>query len=43
MDFLEKAVYKKDPTTGGTLFDQIEEKVIEMDIRIKSEIANFKD
>ena len=30
IDFLEKSVFKKDPETGATLFDQIEEKILEM-------------
>jgi hypothetical protein len=28
LDFLEKSVYKKDPETGATLFDQVEEKIL---------------
>jgi hypothetical protein len=36
-------VYRKDPETGATLFDVIEEKVLQMQIQIKAHMQAFKE
>ena len=43
IEFLEKAVYKKDPETGATLFDKVEEKVLQMEIEIRAHMQAFKE
>ncbi len=43
IDLLEEAVYKKDPNTGGTLFDHMEQKILDMQIQLKTTLKEIGD
>ena len=43
LGLLEQAVYQRDTETGKTLFDQMEEKILEMDILLKTSIRDLND
>ena len=43
IDLLEEAVYKKDGETGGTLFDHMEQKILDMQIQLKTTLKEIGD
>lgn len=43
IDLLEMAVYKKDPETGRTKFDELEDRIIEMEIKLRNQREDLQD
>lgn len=43
VDLLEEAVYAKEEETGKTLFDHMEEKLLEMQIHVKGSLKEIGD
>ena len=40
---MEQAVYKKNKNTGGTLFDHMEQKILDMEITLSGTVKEFKN
>ena len=43
IDVLEEAVWKKDTESGETLFDHMEQKILEMQIELKTTLKGIGD
>ena len=43
IDLLEMAVYKKEPETGRTKFDELEDRIIEAEIKLRNQREDLQD